>query len=224
MFVASFRTRLKVQKDNLVNVSRVSLFEISHVTTARYITSAVTPNRPLLQIAAQSPLTLRSICSCKQCVTWGSHCGRDDMLFFWALTPCRLVGKHQQSLRTYCLHLRSWKWRRYVSRKLWYLPMSLHGVKPRKNRQGEIWKFRPYPKENITRLTYRNQNNRCSFWEPYEIHAYFLWAKCRINYIKANGVCLYSWIGCVRSRQNECQWDFRFSRRRVWILLEYSVV
>jgi CBS domain containing-hemolysin-like protein len=35
---------------------------------------------------------------------------------------------HQCSGETYHLHLQPWRWRQYVSRKHWYLPMSLHGV------------------------------------------------------------------------------------------------
>jgi hypothetical protein len=52
------------------------------------------------------------------------------MLFFWVLTPCRLVGRCQCFRETYCM--KPWRWRQYVSLKQWCVPTSLHGVKCQK--------------------------------------------------------------------------------------------
>jgi hypothetical protein len=41
---------------------------------------------------------------------------RMTMLFFWVVTPCRLVGRCQRYGETSCPQLR------------WYLPTRLHGV------------------------------------------------------------------------------------------------
>jgi hypothetical protein len=54
-------------------------------------------------------------------------------MLFWVVTPCRLVSRYQRFGETYCLHLKPWRWRQYVSPKCWHLRTSLHGAKIEKN-------------------------------------------------------------------------------------------
>jgi hypothetical protein len=47
------------------------------------------------------------------------------MLFFWVLSPCRIVGRCQRFEETYRLHLQGLS----VSQKRWHLPTILYGTK-----------------------------------------------------------------------------------------------
>jgi hypothetical protein len=49
---------------------------------------------------------------------WGSHGGEDDDVFFWAVTPCRLVGRYQRFGETYCLLLQGWNQQDNIVRTL----------------------------------------------------------------------------------------------------------
>jgi hypothetical protein len=56
-----------------------------------------------------------------------------SMLLLLAALLRGLVGRNQHFWKTYCLHLQGWRWRQYVSLKLWFLPTSPHGVTTQKN-------------------------------------------------------------------------------------------
>jgi hypothetical protein len=55
------------------------------------------------------------------------------MMFFWVLVLCKLTGRCQCFGETYCHHLHGWRWRQYVSLKLWHLLTSPHDTKTQKN-------------------------------------------------------------------------------------------
>jgi hypothetical protein len=56
-----------------------------------------------------------------------------QMMYFWIVKLCRLVGRHQCLGVMYSLLLHPWWWKQYVSPKCWYLPVSVHGIITQKN-------------------------------------------------------------------------------------------
>jgi hypothetical protein len=55
------------------------------------------------------------------------------MLFFWVVTPCGLVGRHQLFEEKYSLHLQPSRLIQYISSNSWCLPTSPQGVATQKN-------------------------------------------------------------------------------------------
>jgi hypothetical protein len=71
---------------------------------------------------------------------------RTKMAVFWVVVPRSLVEVYRSFRDTCCLHHAllmeaastsssglPWRWRQYISRKCWYLPANLHGVKTQNN-------------------------------------------------------------------------------------------
>jgi hypothetical protein len=50
------------------------------------------------------------------------------MMFFWAVTPCRLASSYHRFREIYCHCLLPWRWRQHVSPKRRYLPATTRGV------------------------------------------------------------------------------------------------